>query len=115
MMENNLDIEKVTDGWLRNLEADDPPTGFNGRVMQSIYELQPAKAPYTFNYLWLLLLLPLLGAAGWYLSTFPAFVSRVTLVVSTITHYYNSANTAFGDMFTSIKNISISPMIILGF
>jgi hypothetical protein len=111
-MENNID--KITEGWLKNLEAEDPSSSFTANVMQSVYALNNSTQK-TFNYWWLLTFIPLLAAGGWYLSTLPAFMEKFNAFVTVLKNYYEAGNATFGDIFKSFKSISISPMVILGF
>lgn len=112
MMEN--DIDKASSEWLKKLSPEEPSGNFSRNVMQSIYALESRKEK-DFNYWWFLTLLPVLGAGIWYLFTFPIFTRSLTNWWAVALNYYNGLNTSFGDFFSKIKGLSISPMIILGF
>lgn len=115
MTENESNIDKLTAGWLKQMNPEDPSSGFSGKVMQSIYALKGEKDPGKHNYWWFLLLIPIFAAGGWYISTIPAYAIRINDIIHTITEYYYSMNASFGEIFTRIKSISISPLLILGF
>lgn len=112
MMEN--DIDKESSEWLKKLSLEEPSGDFSRNVMQSVYALENRKEK-AFNYWWFLSLLPLLVGVIWYLFTIPVFAKNLTNWWTLALNYYNGINSSFGDFFSKIKGISISPMIILGF
>jgi hypothetical protein len=111
-MENNID--KITEGWLKNLETEEPSSSFTANVMQSVYALNNATEK-SFNYWWLLTSIPVFAAGGWYLSTLPLFMEKFNKFVFVLNSYYQAGNSTFADIFKSFKSITISPIIILGF
>lgn len=114
-MDEDKNIDRATSGWLKKMTLDDPSDNFSKNVMNSIYALDARSSEDHFNYWWLLLLIPVFGAGGWYLSTLPEFLAKFTNVWTSITEYYNSLNSGFGEVFGSLKGISISPIVILIF
>jgi len=115
MMENETNIDKITAGWLKKVKAEEPSDRFAVNVMQSIYKLQNEKSSDEINYWWFLILIPVFVAGGWYLSTLPAFMAKLSEIWITSLNFYNSLNSSFGEMFSNLKNITISPFVILGF
>ena len=113
-MENDKNIDQATSEWLKKLSLDEPSDSFLRNVMHSVYALEKKKSN-DINYWWFLLLIPVLLAGCWYLSTLPAFVERLTEIWSGIQNYYYSLNADFGDIFTRLKKITISPVVILIF
>ncbi len=114
-MENETNIDKITAGWLKKVKAEEPSDRFAVNVMQSIYKLQNEKSSDEINYWWFLILIPVFVAGGWYLSTLPAFMAKLSEIWITSLNFYNSLNSSFGEMFSNLKNITISPFVILGF
>ncbi|HEX3008801.1 MAG TPA: hypothetical protein VHO90_14430 [Bacteroidales bacterium] len=114
MMENNRDIEEAVSGWMKKLSFDEPSKGFSGDVMQSVYALNKSKAKNRFGY-WFLVLVPILAACGWYLSLQPAFVAKFKIIWSEVQNYYDTLNSSVGEMVGQLKDISISPIVILIF
>lgn len=114
-MDEEKDIDQATSGWLKKMTLDDPSENFSKQVMNSIFALNAKKSEDNFNYWWFLLLIPVLVAGGWYLSTLPEFMAKLTQFWTATTGYYNSLNSGFGEFFGSLKGISISPIVILIF
>lgn len=115
MMENNKEFDSVASEWLKKLPLDEPSDNFSLNVMQSVYALESNKEKGGFNYWWLLALIPVLAGLGWYLSSAPAFSEYFSSIWDSFQDYYNSLNVSFGEKVGSVKNISISPLVILGF
>ena len=114
-MDEDKNIDRATSGWLKKMTLDDPSENFSKNVMNSIYALEVKTSEDNFNYWWLLLLIPVFGAGGWYLSTLPEFMAKLTMFWTSTVEYYNSLNSGFGEMFGRLKGISISPVVILIF
>lgn len=113
--DNDRDIDLATSGWLKKLKPDDPSEDFSRKVMDSVYALQTQQKEGHFNFWWLLLLLPVFAAGGWYLSAYTTFTGQVNDFWMTIRDYYYSLNSGVGDFFIQLKKVSISPFIILIF
>lgn len=116
-MENDKHIDRVADEWLKKMSLDDPSENFSRNVMQSVFTLsrESAKKDDNINYWWFLLLIPVFAAAGWYLSTIHGYAEKFSLIWTSIQSYYFSLNSGFGEFFSRVKGISISPVIILVF
>jgi hypothetical protein len=108
------DIEKASSDWLKKLSPEEPSGNFTRNVMQSIYALESRKERY-FNYWWFLTLLPVFVGGIWYLTTIPAFTTRMMAWWEAVVNYYQALDSYFGDVLSKVKSISISPVIILGF
>lgn len=115
MMENDVNIDKLTARWLKKIEPEEPSDTFANSVMQSVFALKVEKPFNRANYWWFLLFIPVLVAGGWYLSTLPEFVTKVAAIWESILNYYHGLNAYFASIFIRIKSMTISPMIILGF
>lgn len=116
MMDNNdKDIDRVTSAWLEKLALEEPSEGFSKNVMGSIYALNQNKLDDKFNFWWFLPAIPVLIAGGWYLSTLPGFMVKLNIYRTWIIEFYDTLNSGFGEIFGQVKQISISPFVILIF
>lgn len=115
MMENDKDIDLATSEWLKKLPFEEPSDAFSRNVMNSVYALETKKVNDNISYWWFLLVIPVLIAAGWYLSTVPSFGNRISEIWGTAQANYTALNTEVGSIFIYLKTMTISPFIILIF
>lgn len=114
-MDEEKDIDLATSGWLNKMTLDDPSENFSRNVMSSVYALETKTSEDNINYWWFLVLIPVLVGGGWYLSTLPEFMAKLTQIWNSTAEHYNSLNSGFGDFFGRFKDLSISPVVILIF
>jgi len=116
MMKDDLNIDNISAKWMGKAGLDEPSVFFTDNVMQHVLELSQAKPPINkFVYLWYLLFIPVLIAGGWYLSTIPEFMLKISTLWKGIQDYYLTLNIGLANTVHHIKSITISPIIVLGF
>lgn len=113
--DNDKDIDMAASGWLKKIPLDEPSEHFTKNVMSSVYALENYKPLSNKGYWWFLLLIPVLVAGGWYLSSLPEFIARISDILTSVRNSYTSLNAGFGEFFGRFREISISPVVILIF
>lgn len=112
---NDENIDQVTGKLIKKTGLEDPSELFTERVMQSVIAIQqPKEETNTFQYKWLLLLIPVAVSGGWYLTTFPVIMNKFLKILDSIGLFFNSIFSGLVNAFQQLGNISISPIVIIG-
>jgi hypothetical protein len=116
MSDNRPDTKDELKKWMGKIKWEEPSDQFTNHVMQSVLALSTEEKKVARNgYYWLLMLLPFLIALGWYITTLPELSIKMLKVWVAVVQYYTLINSNINNVFTHFKNITISPLLILGF
>ena len=116
MRKTDKTIENLTSNRVKKIGLEEPSADFTIKVMKSIVlENQPEYSAQQINYWWVLALVPLFTALGWYIVVFLKLSEHIF-------HFYVSLHiviqpfiTGFILLFNQLKNISISPLLLVSF
>jgi hypothetical protein len=115
-MEDEKYIEKLTGDHIKMVGYADPSFDFTGMVMKSIALKAVVKEePWIKRYWWSITIIPLMGIVTWFLSSIinlKAMFISLQLTVNTIINPFYDMMIGLG---TSLKNMSISPFILVSF
>jgi len=114
-MKKDKTIEKLTVLMIKNLGLDEPSADFTVKVMQSIaLEAQPEYLVQR-NYWWLLGLIPVFTAISWYFIVLFRLSGYVIQFLTSFLTIVQPFIAQFLSLFTQLKNLSISPLLLIGF
>ena len=115
MILNEDDLDRIAGKLVKKTGTDEPPAQFTDRVMQTVFALEPQIVKSKTKYfLWLLMVIPLLIAGGWYLSGFPEIINKLMNISAFIRLYFISVFTGLAKSYHHLSNISISPIVVIG-
>ncbi len=115
MVQDENGLDQITGKVLKQTGYNEPTGQFTDRVMESILlahipvEKSTAKRQ---QYLWFLLLIPILAAAGWYLSTDAGALKKLIVYIEPLSIIFHSFIAAFTGLFSIVDSISLSPFVL---
>ena len=115
MVHDEKSLDQITGKILKQSGIGEPSVQFTDRVMESILAAQvPVERTVVrkLQYLWLVLILPVIAALVWYLSSHAVAFKKVMLYVEPLSILFNAVTSAFAGFFSMIGTISISPFIL---
>ena len=116
MAHNQDGLDRLTGKLMKQAGTDEPSGNFTDRVMQSVLAVQTLKQESkTQQYYWFLLFVPVVSAAGWYLSTLPGIMMKILEYIESVKLFFLSVFSILTGLVQNLENIAKTSALQIGF